>query len=139
MRVFSRTIPDEISPYSTDGTPVMTSTDSMLVEAMLRVLAPSKSPSEALVERRTPSTSTAVPNDALPTVEPPSRSENRVSFIKSGLTVLPPGSRAEISDALTIWRWSMALPPTVREVAMASGTSRAVTTTFSSVRLSSGR
>ena len=110
----------------------------MLVADRLRVLAPVGSPSEALVERRTPSTSTAVPNAALPAVLPPLRSEKTLSFIRSGLTVLPPGSSAEMSDALTICRWSMALPPIVRDVAMALGASLAVTTTLSSFRLSSG-
>ena len=138
LRVEIFTTPDEISPYSAEGTPVTTSTDSIFVEAMLRVLAPDISPSEALVEMRTPSTSTAVPNEAFPAAEPPLRSEKTLSLVRSGFIVLPPGSSDEISEAFTICRWSMALPPIVREVAMALGASLAVTTTLSSFRLSSG-
>ena len=77
-------------------------------------------------------------HDADYRMNPPLRSEKTLSFIRSGLTVLPPGSSAEMSDALTICRWSMALPPIVRDVAMALGASLAVTTTLSSFRLSSG-
>ena len=99
-------MPDEMSPYSAEGTPVITSTSSMFDEAMLRVLAPDGSPIEALVDSRTPSTSTAVPNWALPAVEPPLRSENFASLadVRSGLAVLPPGSSEEMSDASTTCR-----------------------------------
>ena len=138
LRVEILTIPEEMSPYSADGTPVTTSIDSMDVEAMLRVLTPDISPSEAFVDRRTPSISTAVPKEAFPAFEPPSRSEKTLSFIRSAFTVLPPGRSVEISETLTICRWLMAFPSMVREVAMALVDSRAVTTTLSSFRLSSG-
>lgn len=57
----------------------------MLVADRLRVLAPVGSPSEALVERRTPSTSTAVPNAALPAVLPPLRSEKTIVLHQVGI------------------------------------------------------
>ena len=64
------------SPYSAEGTPVMTSTDSILPTATLRVPTPSIAPNEALLPMRTPSTSTAVANRAFPRLSaPPSRSE----------------------------------------------------------------
>ena len=94
------TIPELRSPYSADGTPVMTSMDSMFSTATLRVSVPPICPNEALLPSRTPSTSTAVPNAAFPLVAPPSRSENEFSAVRSGLTVLPPGRRAAMSVVL---------------------------------------
>jgi hypothetical protein len=66
-----------MSPYSTEGTPVMTSTDSTLLDAMLFVLTPLTPEAElftdvklALFDSLTPSTSTAVPNEELPVSDP---------------------------------------------------------------------
>ena len=73
--VFMITTPEDISPYSTDGTPLMTSTDSMFEEAMLLVVLPDTLPvrpfreelvKDALLESLTPSTSMAVPKATLP-------------------------------------------------------------------------
>ena len=70
-RVLIFTTPDDISPYSTLGTPVMTSTDSIFDDAMLLVLMPLNEPllefvKEALLLSLTPSTSTAVVKELLP-------------------------------------------------------------------------
>ena len=102
LRVLILTIPAFRSPYSADGTPVITSIDSMFSTATFLVSTPPISPKEALLPRRTPSTSTAVPNAALPVVAPPSLRENVFSDVRSGLTVFPPGSNAAISEVLVI-------------------------------------
>ena len=108
--------------------------DSTLLDAIFRVLAPDKSPNEAFVDNRTPSTSTAVPNEAFPCETPPSRIENTLSFIRFGFTVLPPGSRLDTSETLTICKWSSAALSITHEVLMLLRFSRAVTTTSESFR-----
>ena len=66
FRVFIFTIPFDKSPYSTDGIPVIISTDSMFEELILRKPAPFVSLISELFCRRTPSTVTAVPKEAFP-------------------------------------------------------------------------
>ena len=99
------------SPYSAEGTPVMTSTDSISATEMLRVSIPVILPKEELLPMRTPSTSIAVPKAALPADEPPSRREKILLLVKSGTFVFPPGRRAEISLTFDICRCSSALLP----------------------------
>ena len=105
------TIPLFKSPYSAEGTPVMTSTDSISATEMLRVSIPVILPKEELLPMRTPSTSIAVPKAALPADEPPSRREKILLLVKSGTFVFPPGRRAEISLTFDICRCSSALLP----------------------------
>ena len=93
LRVLTLTTPFDRSPYSTEGIPVTTSTLSIFEELMVRVEAPAVSSMLALLSRRMPSTSTAVPNEALPFSCPPLRSAMRESSISVGLVLLPPGSR----------------------------------------------
>ena len=88
----------------------------------------------ALLPRRTPSTSNAVPNAALPSEEPPERSERTFDVVRSGLTVFPPGSKAAMSDMLDIWRWSIASLERMWDVLIPSLGRCAVTTTSSSAR-----
>ena len=102
LRVLTLTTPFDKSPYSTDGMPVTISTDSIFDELMLRVDAPAVSPVAALLSRRIPSTSIAVPNDALPPSCVPLRSAIRLSFINDGFTVLPPGNSVDRSLTLII-------------------------------------
>ena len=66
FRVFIFTIPFDKSPYSTDGIPVMISTDSMFEEPILRRPTPFVSLISELFCRRTPSTVMAVPKEAFP-------------------------------------------------------------------------
>ena len=105
--------------------------DSMFSTATLLVPAPLISPKDALLPMRTPSTSTAVPKDALPVVAPPSRRERGLSTVRSGLTVFPPGRRAETSVMLDICRWLRASRPRLCEVLRPSLAFCAVTTTSS--------
>ena len=100
LRVLILTIPLLISPYSTEGTPEITSTDSTFADERLRVLAPAVSLNTALLERRTPSTSTAVPK--LAPDSPPVRISNRGDVVKLGLIVFPPGINAIKSETFTI-------------------------------------
>ena len=109
--VFIFTIPLLRSPYSAEGTPVITSMDSMFSTATLLVSTPPMSPNEALLPSLTPSTSTAVPKAEFPTLEPPSRSENWLSAVRSGLIVFPPGRRAATSVMFESWRWFRASRP----------------------------
>ena len=102
LRVLTLTTPLERSPYSTEGIPVTISTDSIFELLMLRVGAPAVSPTAALLSRRMPSTSMAVPNEALPPSCIPLRSAMRVSFISVAFTVLPPGNSVDRSLTLTI-------------------------------------
>ena len=102
LRVLTLTTPLDRSPYSTDGIPVTISTDSMLELLMARVDAPAVSPAAALLSMRMPSTSIAVPNEALPPSCEPLRRAMRLSFISVALTVLPPGNSVDRSLTLTI-------------------------------------
>ena len=135
LRVVTFTIPLPRSPYSAEGTPVMTSTDSMLSTEMLRVPAPAMPPKLALPPIRTPLTSTAVPKAALPAVEPEERREKELSVVRSGLMVLPPGSSAATPPILLICRWSSAVRFIFWVVLMLSFDVSAVTTTPSRARL----
>ena len=131
-----------MSPYSTEGTPVMTSTDSTLVEAMLLVATPfiwlveENWPKAALFERRTPSTSTAVPKEALPSSAPEARMLNCCSLVRLGLAVAPPGIRPEMLETFISWTCSRAVLSMVRGVVAAELLSWAVTTAPSRARLS---
>ena len=60
------TIPLPRSPYSADGTPEMTSMEETFSVEMFLVPEPVICPKDALFPTRTPSTSRAVPNEALP-------------------------------------------------------------------------
>ena len=138
------TTPDVMSPYSTDGTPVMTSIDSTFVDAMLLTEAPEtpavvfvKEAKLPLFERRTPSTSTAVPKDTFPASPEPERMLNVWFVRRSGLRVAPPGSRLDTSATFSIWIWSRAALSIVLLVVALLLLSCAVTTTLSRVRLSS--
>ena len=130
------TTPDPISPYSTEGTPVITSTDSTLADAMLLVDTPFTSEYEALFESRTPSTSTAVPKDALPCSPVPARMLNCFSDVRALDWVAPPGRRLAMSDTFIICTCSSAVLSIVREVVAELPFSFAVTTASSSARLS---
>ena len=57
------------------------------------------------------------------------------SAVRSGLTVLPPGSRALMSVTLVIWRCERALVPNFREVFIPSLSRCAVTTTLLSANV----
>ena len=139
------TTPEVISPYSTEGTPVMTSTDSTLEEAMLLVAAPfiwlveENWPKEPLFESRTPSTSTAVPKEALPSSAVEARMLNCCSLVRLGLVVAPPGIRPAMLETFISWTWSRAVLSMVREVVAAALLSCAVTTAPSRARLSGER
>ncbi len=138
--VLTLTIPAPTSPYSTEGTPEITSTDSTLLEAMLLTVTPVAPEKLALFESLTPSTSTAVPNDAFPASElPPALMLNLWAESRLGLAVAPPGRRPPMSARLTIWTWSSAVLSIVRLVVALFSFSFAVTTTPSRVRLSSLR
>ena len=102
LRVFTFTIPFERSPYSTDGIPVTTSTDSIFTVLTVRVEAPAVSPVSLLLPRRMPSTSMAVPNEVFPFSVSPLRRAIRLSFIRVGLMVFPPGISVAISPTLMI-------------------------------------
>ena len=138
------TTPEPMSPYSTEGTPVITSTDSMLEETMLLVETPltgllSKSEAatkDALLDRRTPSTSTAVPKEADPFSPEPARMLNCFSEVSDGSTVAPPGRRLEMSETFISWTWSRAMRSMVRVVVAELPSSCAVTMALSSERLS---
>lgn len=71
---------------------------------------------------------------SVPRETPPSRIENTLSFIRFGFTVLPPGSRLDTSETLTICKWSSAALSITHEVLMLLRFSRAVTTTSESFR-----
>ena len=101
LRVFTFTTPLERSPYSTDGTPVTISTLSISEALTVRVEEPVVSPVSALLSRRMPSTSTAVPNEALPFSVVPLRSAMRGSDMRVELTVFPPGSNVVMSLTLS--------------------------------------
>ena len=107
-RVFTFTTPLLRSPYSTEGTPVTTSTLSILAVLRVRVPAPSVSPGVALLSSRTPSTSMAVPNDALPISPPLLRRAMRVSRSRELFQVLPPGSKLMMSPRFNACRLSSA-------------------------------
>lgn len=130
-----RTIPLLRSPYSTDGTPVITSMDSMFSVRIFLVSEPLGSPKEALFPTRTPSTSSAVPKAAFPADEPPSRRDSTLFTVRSGFIVFPPGRRALTSVMLDIWRCSSAVDPKVRLVFSPSFFLWAVTTTSSRARV----
>ena len=132
FRVWILTIPLFKSPYSAEGTPVMTSTDSISATVIFRVSTPLILPNEPLFPIRTPSTSTAVPNAALPAVDPPSRNEKILLVVRSGTLVFPPGRRAEISLTLDTCRCSNAWFPIVSVVFNSFLGACAVTTTSSS-------
>ena len=146
LRVLILTTPLPMSPYSTDGTPVMTSTDSILDDAMLFVDAPLTEPerplrselvNDALFDRRTPSTSIAVPNDELPLSPLAERRLICWSLTREGFTLAPPGRRLEMSLMFIIWTCSRAVLSMVLDVAAELEFSCAVTTALSRVRLSS--
>ena len=132
--VVTRTMPLPRSPYSAEGTPVMTSTDSMFSTDRLRVPTPCMPLKLALSPIRTPLISTAVPKAALPAVEPPARSERAESVVRSGLRVFPPGNRAATPPMLFICRWSSAVRSIFWVVLMLSLDFSAVTTTSSRAR-----
>ena len=149
FRVLIFTMPEDMSPYSTEGTPVMTSMDSTFVEAMLLVLTPlapelllENALNEALLESLIPSTSTAVPNEALP-LSPillsPARMLNCWSPSNDGLMVRPPGRRLLTSVRFIIWMCSRAVLSIILFVVAELSFSFAVITTPSSARLSSAR
>ena len=98
-RVFIFTMPLLRSPYSTDGMPVTISTLSTLDADSMRVLAEVVSPAAALLLRRTPSMSMAVPKAAFPASPVKACNERRLSFISEGLVTLPPG-RSEVMSAI---------------------------------------
>ena len=84
----------------------MTSTDSILDDAMLLVDAPLTDPerplrselvNDALLDRRTPSTSMAVPNEELPLSPLAERRLICWSLVREGFTLAPPGRRLEMS------------------------------------------
>ena len=127
------TTPEDMSPYSTEGTPVMISTDSTLEEAILLVVTPETLVKEALLVSRTPSTSTAVEK------EPPPRMEKVWLLVRVEELVLPPGSRPLTSVTFITCTCSRATLSMVREVAAELLFSLAVTTALSSRRLSSTR
>ena len=102
LRVFTLTTPFERSPYSTEGMPVITSTLSMFEALTVRVDAAIVSPVEALLSRRTPSISMAVPKEALPFSCVPLRRLRRSSLISVAFSVFPPGNRVEISPKFSI-------------------------------------
>ena len=108
LRVFTFTMPLLRSPYSTDGTPVTTSTLSILAVLRVRVPAPSVSPGVALLSSRTPSTSMAVPNEALPISPLLLRRAIRVSRSNELFHVLPPGRRLMMSPRFKACRLSSA-------------------------------
>ena len=138
FRVFIFTIPEDISPYSTEATPEITSTDSTLLEAILLVVTPAASPKLALLESLTPSTSTAVLNVGLPlSAAPPERISNLCAEVRDGLDVVPPGRSPAMSVTFSICTWSRAVLSTIRLVVALFPLSWAVTTTLSSMRLSS--
>ena len=104
LRVFTFTTPFDRSPYSTEGMPVTTSTDSMFDVLSVRVEAPAVSPISPLLFRRMPSTSMAVPNEALPLSAVPLRRAMRLSFISVGLMVFPPGISVVMSPTfISCW------------------------------------
>ena len=120
-RVLIFTTPDDISPYSTLGTPVMTSTDSIFDDAMLLVLMPLNEPllefvKEALLLSLTPSTSTAVVKELLPPSALPPRMLNCFSVVRVGSLVAPPGSRLLMSETFITCTWSSAVLSMVRAV-----------------------
>ena len=127
------TTPEDMSPYSTEGTPVMTSTDSTLEEAMLLVVTPDTLVKEALFVSRTPSTSTAVLK------EPPPRMEKVWLLVSVDAPVFPPGSSALMSVTFMTWTCSRATLSMVLDVAAELEFSLAVTTALSRLRLSRTR
>ena len=136
LRVFTLTTPFDRSPYSTDGIPVTTSTDSMFDVLSVRVEAPVVSPISPLLFIRMPSTSMAVPNEALPFSDVPLRRAMRLSFISVGLMVLPPGISVVISPRLSSCWLSSVVRSMVYDVVDSSVLRFAVTVTSSSFRLS---
>ena len=130
LRVLILTIPLFRSPYSAEGTPVMTSMDWTFSVEMFLVPVPDIDPKEALFPTLTPSTSSAVPNAAFPAARPPERNDTTLSVVRSGFTVFPPGRRALISVTLDIWRWFNAFAPNFSDVFMPSLSRSAVTTTL---------
>ena len=82
---------------------------SMFEALSMRVEAARDSPVSALLFRRTPSSSMAVPKEALPPSDVALRSDRRLSVISEGLTVVPPGSREPMSLTLTICWFSKAV------------------------------
>ncbi len=92
LRVRTFTMPLLRSPYSTDGMPVTISTLSTLAVLTVRVGAARVSSDTALLSSLMPSTSMAVPNEALPFSCEPLRRARRLSLSSEPLAVLPPGS-----------------------------------------------
>ena len=78
----------------------------MLDAATLRVDADWVSLMFALLSRRMPSTSMAVPKAALPRSPVLERRAKRVSFIRVELTVCPPGSNDMMSLSERTCEWS---------------------------------
>lgn len=110
LRVRIFTTPFDRSPYSTDGMPVTTSTDSMFETPRLRRSAPLVSESVALFASRMPSTSTAVPNEALPSSLPLPACRAMRELPEARFwspTVLPPGSSVAMWLMLSIWACSI--------------------------------
>ena len=95
-----------MSPYSTPGIPAITSMLSMLDVDMLRVDADCVSLMLALLLRRTPSISIAVPNAALPLSPEFERSAIRESSISVEFTVCPPGNSDIMSLSDRACEWS---------------------------------
>ena len=84
-----------------------------------------------------PSTSTAVPKEALPfSLVPPARILNCLLVTRLLSTVAPPGRRLEMSPTFMSCTCSRAVLSTVREVVAAASFSLAVTTAPERVRLS---
>ena len=140
LRVLIFTIPELMSPYSAEGTPEMTSTDSMSLDDILLVATPAGSSKLPLLDSLTPSTSTAVPKVGLPaSAAPPVLMLNLCSDTSDGLVVTPPGRRAEMSATFMACTWSRAVLSIIRLVVALLSFDCAVTTTLSRARLSSSR
>ena len=133
-------MPFDRSPYSTDGMPVMTSTDSMFETPMLRRSVPAVSAVEALLPIRMPSSSMAVPNEALPISLPPPacRAMRLLPVVRFwSPAVLPPGSSEPISLMLMSWACSIVRRSMTCELPDVSVRVCAVTTTSSIERFAS--
>ena len=76
---------------------------------------------DALLDSRTPSTSTAVPKEALPlSPDPPARRVNCFWLVRVLFSVTPPGSRLAMSLTFISWTWSRAVLSMVRDVVAAA-------------------
>ncbi len=148
-RVFTITAPEVRSPYTAEGIPRITSTDSILSVAICRASRPEPavdSPAVPMVDvfrtcrlasldRVTPSMMTAVPN-AFALLDPISLIVNWFTRFKPGFSVRFPGISCIISLRLDGCTWSRACF-SIREEEFRPPPSFAVTTTSSNLRLAS--